>query len=136
MEEYFAPPPPLSQSAPELNATLPDPPMMRFAVSSTELLYERAMARFYKAVEYEEHETARKRSASEEQDGRRRSFSVEEGRKLSIQVDPQEAVLARLRTNSLTETERMSVEKAFVGRKSKLAHQHPSKVEFQGRFSR
>ena len=110
MEEYFAPPPPLSQSAPELNTLLPEPPMMRFAVSSTELLYERAMARFYKAVEYEEHENARKRSASEEQDGRRRSFSVDQdGKRLSIQGDPQEAALTRLRINSLTETERMSV---------------------------
>ena len=90
-EEYFAPPPPLSQSAPELNIALPEPPMMRFAVSSTELLYERAMARFYKAVEYEETE-ARKRSVSMESDARRRSFSVDqEGKRLSIQADPQEA---------------------------------------------
>uniref|UniRef100_A0A1B0D4N2 Uncharacterized protein n=1 Tax=Phlebotomus papatasi TaxID=29031 RepID=A0A1B0D4N2_PHLPP len=48
------PPPPLSLSAPELSAEIPPPPMLRRSVSSTELLYERAMARFYHAVEAEE----------------------------------------------------------------------------------
>lgn len=37
---------------------------MRHAVSSTELLYERAMSRFYQAVAYEEAENAKKRSQS------------------------------------------------------------------------
>lgn len=83
---------------------------MRHAVSSTELLYERAMARFYKAVEYEETENARKRSISMETETRRRSFSVDqEAKRLSITADPQEAALARLRINSLSETEKMSV---------------------------
>lgn len=133
MEEYFAPPPPLSQSAPELNTVLPDPPMMRFAVSSTELLYERAMARFYKAVEYEEHENARKRSASEEQESRRRSFSVDqEGKRLSIQADPQEAALTRLRINSLTETERMSVLRRRLSGESPSLHINiPRKLSFK-----
>lgn len=110
MEDYFAPPPILSQSAPELNVTMPEPPMIRFSVSSTELLYERAMARFYKAVEYEETENARKRSISVEQESRRRSFSFDqEGKRLSIQADPQDAALTRLRINSLTGSEKSSV---------------------------
>ncbi|KAJ6640825.1 Titin like [Pseudolycoriella hygida] len=62
-------PPPLSLSAPELG-TLgtgpPTPPVLRRCVSSTELLYEKAMARFYQAVEFEESESARKRSESVE----------------------------------------------------------------------
>ncbi|XP_059613730.1 titin-like isoform X2 [Phlebotomus argentipes] len=48
------PPPPLSLSAPELSIEIPPPPILRRSVSSTELLYERAMARFYHAVEAEE----------------------------------------------------------------------------------
>lgn len=109
MDELISPPP-LSQSAPELNTMTPAVPLLRYAVSSTELLYERAMARFYKAVEYEESENARKRSVSVEVDGfRRRSFSVDqEARRLSINGDAQSTALARLRNNSLTESERRS----------------------------
>lgn len=109
MDELISPPP-LSQSAPELNTMPPAVPLLRYAVSSTELLYERAMARFYKAVEYEESENARKRSVSVEVDGfRRRSFSVDqEARRLSINGDAQSTALARLRNNSLTESERRS----------------------------
>jgi len=55
-------PPPLSLSAPELGSgdpwvTAP----LRNAVSSTELLHEQAMARFYRAVAAEEAEKARQR---------------------------------------------------------------------------
>lgn len=109
MDELISPPP-LSQSAPELNTMPPAVPLLRYAVSSTELLYERAMARFYKAVEYEESENARKRSVSVEVDGfRRRSFSVDqEARRLSINGDAQSTALTRLRMNSLTENERRS----------------------------
>lgn len=62
-------PPPLSLSAPELGTLgtteQPSPaPLLRRCVSSTELLYEKAMARFYQAVELEESENAKKRSAS------------------------------------------------------------------------
>lgn len=109
MEEYFAPPPPLSQSAPELNVGMPDAPMMRYAVSSTELLYERAMARFYKAVEYEEMDNARKRSFSVEAESRRRSFSFDpEGRRASLPNDTHDTAVARARINSLPDPERMS----------------------------
>lgn len=64
-------PPPLSLSAPELGTlrtesppTTPQQFQLRRCVSSTELLYEKAMARFYQAVELEETENAKKRSAS------------------------------------------------------------------------
>lgn len=133
MEEYFAPPPPLSQSAPELNMTLPEGPILRAAVSSSELLYERAMARFYRAVEFEETENARKRSISVEQETRRRSFSVDqEGRKLSIQADPQEAALARLRINSLTENEKMSsLRRRLSGESPSLHINIPRRLSFK-----
>lgn len=85
MEDYCSPPPPLSLSAPELNATMPEAPLMRYAASSTELLYERAMARFYKAVEIEQHETARRRSMSVDVEARRRSMSYDQDPKIVIQ---------------------------------------------------
>ena len=59
---------------------------MRHAVSSTELLYERAMARFYQAVAYEESENARRHggtvSPHTEEVLRRRSFSVDQQQRL------------------------------------------------------
>lgn len=125
MENFFSPPPPLSQSAPELNVMPPEAPILRAAVSSTELLYERAMARFYKAVEYEESENARKRSISVEQETRRRSFSVDqEIKRLSIHADPQEAALTRLRINSLTENERRSSLRRRLSGESPNLHLH------------
>ncbi|XP_053688249.1 titin [Sabethes cyaneus] len=72
LDDMVPPPPPLSLSAPELNVEPPPAPTMRPAVSSTELLYERAMARFYQAVALEESENQRK--ASE----RRQSYSAAE----------------------------------------------------------
>lgn len=85
-------------------------PILRSALSSTELLYERAMARFYKAVEYEQTENTRKRSISVDQETRQRNCSIDlEVKRLSIQADPQEAAMTRLRINSLTENEKKSV---------------------------
>ncbi|CAH0547510.1 unnamed protein product [Brassicogethes aeneus] len=59
-------PPPMSLSAPELSK---EPPEMLFnlrnSASSTELLHERALMRFYQAAEAEEAELERKRMASE-----------------------------------------------------------------------
>lgn len=127
----MAPPPPLSLSAPEIRAELLEPPtpLMRCAVSSTELLYERAMARFYQAVAFEESENARKRSISvadnealmrrrrstntQELEGKRQSISFgddeQKGRNSSLeQQNPQEPSLARLRRNSLTESDKKS----------------------------
>uniref|UniRef100_A0A182JTX8 Titin n=1 Tax=Anopheles christyi TaxID=43041 RepID=A0A182JTX8_9DIPT len=77
LDELVAPPPPLSLSAPELNVEPPPAPTMRVGVSSTELLYERAMARFYQAVAYEESENQRK-EAEQEQAVRRRQAAVEQ----------------------------------------------------------
>lgn len=51
-------PPPLSLSAPELSAAV-QPPPLRHAASSTELLHERAMQRFYRAVELEQEHARR-----------------------------------------------------------------------------
>lgn len=49
-------PPQLSLSTPELGLEAPPAPAMRRCVSSTELLYEKAMQRFYQAVKLEETE--------------------------------------------------------------------------------
>lgn len=65
---------------------------MRFAVSSTELLYERAMARFYQAVAYEESEKAKKRSASV----------------LTGTAGSESEIKPRMRVNSLGESDRRS----------------------------
>ncbi|XP_013189442.1 uncharacterized protein LOC106134039 [Amyelois transitella] len=54
-------PPPISLSAPELSSRCIMPfKALRNAVSSTELLHERAMARFYKAVQMKEEQTKQK----------------------------------------------------------------------------
>lgn len=68
-----------SDSAPDLNVVPRVQVPLRHASSSTELLYERAMARFYKAVEIEEQETQR-RSMSVDIEARRRSFSVDDSK--------------------------------------------------------
>lgn len=57
-------PPPLSLSAPDLRSEWLSPPPLRRSASSTELLYEKAMQKFYQAVEVEEAENERKRSMS------------------------------------------------------------------------
>lgn len=60
LEEALSPPP-ISLSAPELSSRCVIPfKALRCAVSSTELLHERAMARFYKAVALEEEQTKQK----------------------------------------------------------------------------
>jgi titin len=97
------PPPPLSLSAPELNIAPPPEPILRPAVSSTELLYERAMARFYQAVALEESVNVRKRSFSVEADrARRLSIGVDQSNHLEPPLVP------RLRKNSLSDTDRRS----------------------------
>lgn len=76
-------PPPMSLSAPELRggAVYEPLPPLRNAVSSTELLHERAMARFYQAVAEQEAEEARNR--------KRRSFSLPD-RRSSVQTSKDE----------------------------------------------
>ncbi|XP_052898238.1 uncharacterized protein LOC128305009 [Anopheles moucheti] len=78
LDELVAPPPPLSLSAPELNVEPPPAPTMRVGVSSTELLYERAMARFYQAVAYEESENQRKEAEQEQANRRRQAVAQEQ----------------------------------------------------------
>ncbi|KAG8337143.1 hypothetical protein J6590_031121 [Homalodisca vitripennis] len=64
--------PPMSLSAPELgNGDPPELPPVRSAFSSTELLHERAMARFYQDMAREEAESSLQRKNSLQ---RRRSF--------------------------------------------------------------
>ncbi|GJQ70967.1 hypothetical protein Trydic_g883 [Trypoxylus dichotomus] len=63
-------PPPLSLSAPELGT---DPPVMeglKYSSSSTELLHERAMIRFYEAAKAEELELKRKLEKKDSQERR------------------------------------------------------------------
>ncbi|XP_023296623.2 titin homolog [Lucilia cuprina] len=90
-------PPPISISAPDLAlleySTLHTFPMRR-SVSSTELLYERAMARFYEAVELEEAEKARKLKISQD--------------KIAT---PSNVAPIRKRLGSMTEAERLSFER-------------------------
>nr|CAD7448449.1 unnamed protein product [Timema bartmani] len=64
-ENEISIPPPMSLSSPELGSgeIIVTPPL-RNAVSSTELLHEKAMARFYQAVAQEEAEKARLRRQS------------------------------------------------------------------------
>lgn len=65
--------PPLSLSVPDLHdyvAQQMNQPLRRSA-SSTELLYEKAMQRFYQAVELDEAEMERKRSMSVEPNTKR-----------------------------------------------------------------
>ncbi|XP_055910005.1 proteoglycan 4 [Eupeodes corollae] len=88
-------PPPISISSPDLASlefsnlhTFP----LRRSVSSTELLYERAMARFYEAVEMEEAEKAKKLKIAQE--------------KLTVQPTQ-----VRKRLGSMSEAERQSFER-------------------------
>lgn len=96
MEEALSPPrisistPDLLTSESELMKIFP----MRRSVSSTELLYERAMAKFYEAVELEEAGRSRKSSVAPER-----------GISESSQNYP------RKRLGSMTEAERLSFEK-------------------------
>lgn len=121
LDDFFEPPKPISQSSPELNTMIPEGPVMRAAVSSTELLYERAMARFYKAVEYEQTEMARKRSVSVDYEAKR----------LSVQADPQEAALTRLRINSMSENEKKSVlRRRLSGESPNLNINIPKRLSF------
>uniref|UniRef100_A0A1A9W7F0 Titin n=1 Tax=Glossina brevipalpis TaxID=37001 RepID=A0A1A9W7F0_9MUSC len=93
-------PPPISISAPDLAlleyTTLHTTFPIRRSVSSTELLYEQAMARFYEAVELEEAEKARKLKIAQD--------------KLTSTANIQPPTI-RKRLGSMTEAERLSFEK-------------------------
>jgi hypothetical protein len=95
------PPPPLSQSAPDLSEQQPGEPVLRRAISSTELLYERAMARFYQAVEYEESVKVRKHSFSVEQEAaRRRSLTGELDVRKLIENERRASMLRKLSSDN------------------------------------
>uniref|UniRef100_A0A182TBQ4 Uncharacterized protein n=1 Tax=Anopheles maculatus TaxID=74869 RepID=A0A182TBQ4_9DIPT len=117
LDELVAPPPPLSLSAPELNVEPPPAPTMRVGVSSTELLYERAMARFYQAVAYEESENQRK-EAEQEQAIRRRQAAAQE------QQPPEEksSVTTTTVSNRLADR-RSSLRKRLSGDKDSIVKQ-------------
>ncbi|XP_049297421.1 titin homolog isoform X1 [Anopheles funestus] len=117
LDELVAPPPPLSLSAPELNVEPPPAPTMRVGVSSTELLYERAMARFYQAVAYEESENQRK-EAEQEQAIRRRQAAVQE----QSQEDKSTTVTTTTVSNRLADR-RSSLRKRLSGDKDSIVKQ-------------
>ncbi|XP_075230336.1 myomesin and myosin binding protein [Lycorma delicatula] len=68
--------PPISISAPELGSIEPERTMNRLWVSSTELLHERALARFYQEVAEEEAEKALQRRYSFERRSSSRSREI------------------------------------------------------------
>lgn len=81
LEEAISPPP-LSLSVPDLQdyvAQQMNQPLRRSA-SSTELLYEKAMQRFYQAVELDEAEMERKRSMSVEPNAKRQNRSEDQNK--------------------------------------------------------
>uniref|UniRef100_A0A182WJ22 Titin n=1 Tax=Anopheles minimus TaxID=112268 RepID=A0A182WJ22_9DIPT len=117
LDELVAPPPPLSLSAPELNVEPPPAPTLRVGVSSTELLYERAMARFYQAVAYEESENQRK-EAEQEQAIRRRQAAAQE----QSQEDKSNQVTTTTVSNRLADR-RSSLRKRLSGDKDSIVKQ-------------
>ncbi|XP_017057986.1 muscle M-line assembly protein unc-89 [Drosophila ficusphila] len=111
-------PPPISISAPDLafleftnlHTTFP----LRRSVSSTELLYERAMARFYEAVELEQASKSRKTSQD----------------KLAAPAPPhQTPANLRKRLGSISEAERLSFE-----RRSELRRQSADMVSISRKW--
>lgn len=125
LEDMAAPPPPLSLSAPELNVEPPPAPVMRPAVSSTELLYERAMARFYQAVALEESENQRK----EAEQRRRSSFGGADQQ----QTGGQDAVMRGLSDRRSSLRRRLSGDKEAIVKQSSFessdGRQHSSTVD-------
>ncbi|XP_037719119.1 titin homolog [Drosophila subpulchrella] len=110
-------PPPISISAPDLafleftnlHTTFP----LRRSVSSTELLYERAMARFYEAVELEQASKSRKASQD----------------KLATPAPHQTPANLRKRLGSISEAERLSFE-----RRSELRRQSADMVSISRKW--
>ncbi|XP_017071108.1 titin homolog [Drosophila eugracilis] len=110
-------PPPISISAPDLafleftnlHTTFP----LRRSVSSTELLYERAMARFYEAVELEQASKSRKTSQD----------------KLATPAPHQTPANLRKRLGSISEAERLSFE-----RRSELRRQSADMVSISRKW--
>ncbi|XP_049542856.1 titin homolog [Anopheles darlingi] len=116
LDELVAPPPPLSLSAPELNVEPPPAPAMRAGVSSTELLYERAMARFYQAVAFEESENQRK-EAEQEQAIRRRQAAQDHVQD-EKSTNPQATPMNRLSDRRSSLRKRLSGDKESIVKQS------------------
>uniref|UniRef100_A0A0A1X704 Uncharacterized protein n=1 Tax=Zeugodacus cucurbitae TaxID=28588 RepID=A0A0A1X704_ZEUCU len=121
-------PPPISISSPDLASleftnlhTFP----LRRSVSSTELLYERAMARFYEAVELEEAEKARKlRNIQDKEKHKESEKGWEKDMEKPIAGGGLQPPFVRKRLGSMTEAERLSFE-----RRSELRRQSESFVQ-------
>lgn len=121
-------PPPISISSPDLASleftnlhTFP----LRRSVSSTELLYERAMARFYEAVELEEAEKARKLKSKQDKEKQRDTEKGwEKDMEKPIAGGGLQPPFVRKRLGSMTEAERLSFE-----RRSELRRQSESFVQ-------
>lgn len=104
----------------------PPAPRMRPAVSSTELLYERAMARFYQAVAMEESENQRKA------DERRRSMSAAAPQPQQQQQQQQQdtvAAMNRLADRRSSLRRRLSGDKETIVKQSSFESQHSSAVD-------
>ncbi|CAD7002819.1 unnamed protein product [Ceratitis capitata] len=122
-------PPPISISSPDLASleftnlhTFP----LRRSVSSTELLYERAMARFYEAVELEEAEKSRKLQAIKDKEKQKdvADKTFEKDLDIPIAGGGLQPPFVRKRLGSMTEAERLSFE-----RRSELRRQSESFVQ-------
>lgn len=137
LEDYCSPPPPLSLSAPELNVA-PPVAVLRHAASSTELLYERAMARFYKAVEIEEQET-RRRSISVDIEARRKSFSVDETKihtqiaKDIVEIESEKSILKRRFPDDNTMTLKLKLPKQFESLDDETESSQMSETQYNTR---
>ncbi|XP_067644766.1 uncharacterized protein MnM [Eurosta solidaginis] len=130
-------PPPISISSPDLASleftnlhTFP----LRRSVSSTELLYERAMARFYEAVELEEAEKARKLKSKQEKDREKRSENDLE--KPTLASGTLQPPFVRKRLGSMTEAERLSFERRSELRRQSESFVHDLKTAAQRWSSR
>lgn len=114
--EDSAPPPPMSLSVPDLRAVLPLQPLLRPAVSSTELIYERAMARVYQAVANEEAAIKDREKEKGERDVERfKEISTNEDfdRRKSLPENQtfDRGHIYRMRLNSLQEEKRLMMKR-------------------------
>ncbi|XP_058123603.1 serine/arginine repetitive matrix protein 2 [Anopheles ziemanni] len=128
LDELVAPPPPLSLSAPELNVEPPPAPTMRAGVSSSELLYERAMARFYQAVAFEESENQRKEALEQELAARNRQQAAVGAQDHGMQEE--KGVTTTTVSNRLADR-RSSLRKRLSGDKESIVKQSSFEQEQQ-----
>ncbi|KAJ8954873.1 hypothetical protein NQ318_016808 [Aromia moschata] len=110
-------PPPMSLSAPELGSEPPLINSLRTSASSTELLHERAMMRFYEAAEAEEAELQKRRKSNKN--------------------DDQILAIPKIQINSKDEQDIVGLERqsSFRRRKSAGAFTHQQALSVQRRHS-